>query len=247
MNLKRKVMIVLLSLLSLVLVTAVAYAITIDIDGTREAAWDGGDSIGDLNETDITNDGVDVQTVEWTNDTSNFYFLIETHANTTWDLTGFTDAELILCLNNDNSLVTGSSLPDQCIGSGYDRYIQVVGPTPTVNVFDGAFNPIAATTDIAFSGAITEISVDVTSLGLSSANCGTMLMGVYFDGQTQDPDDNVLDDSDFTITCGSPTAVTLQSFSAQGSLLPTMTWIVAISVLLGSLMIGVLVRLRRQK
>ncbi len=212
----RRVFVMVLVALMLVGVTAVAYAITITVDGSREAAWGGGGSANDPNEVDVTNDGVDVQIVEWTNDTTNFYFLIETYAAVTWDLTGFTDAELILCINNDNNVATGSSLPGQCLGTGYDRYIQIVGPTPTINVFDSNFNPVAATTDIAFNGTITEISIDAASLGLSSANCGSMLMGVYFDGQTQDPDDNVLDGGDIPITCGSPTAISLQNIAVSG-------------------------------
>lgn len=196
--------------------TAVAYAITITIDGVRETAWDGGGSQSDPNEGTITNDGVDLQTVQWTNDTSKFYFLFQTYVDVTWDLTGFTDAELILCVNSDNDTSTGTNLPGQCIGSGYERYVRIIGPTPTASVFDSAGAPIAATTNVAFDGTIVEFSIDLVSLGLNSGNCGPMLVGVYFDGQTQDPDDNVLDTSDVPITCGSPTAVTLQNISAAG-------------------------------
>ena len=208
--------VVLLVAMILMGATAVVYAITISVDGTREAAWDGGGSQSDPNEPTITNDGVDLQAVEWTNDTSNFYFLFQTYADVTWDLPGFTDAELILCINSDNNTSTGTSLPAQCLGSGYDYYVRIIGPTPTVTVYNSASVPIPATTNVAFAGTITELSVDLVSLGLDSANCGPMLVGVYFDGQTQDPDDNILDGADVPMSCGSPTAVTLQNISASG-------------------------------
>lgn len=217
MRTKRKMMVVLMVVMALALVTAVAYAITIAVDGVQEAAWTGGGSVADADEVGITNNGVDLQTVRWTNDTTNFYFLFESHGNTTWNLPGFTDAELILCINSDN-LATGSNLPGQCLGSGYDVYVQIVGPTPTVSVFNSAFAPIAATTQVGFVGTtITEISVDLASLGLSAANCGVMPVGVYFDGQTSDPDDNVTDVGDINMSCGGTTAVTLQNVSASGS------------------------------
>jgi hypothetical protein len=218
MRAKRKMMVVLMVIMALVLVTAVAYAITIAVDGVQEGAWTGGGSVGDGDEVAITNNGVDIQTVRWTNDTSNFYFLFETYGNTTWNLPGFTEADLILCINSDNVLGTGSSLPGQCLGSGYDVYVRLVGPTPTVSVFDSTFTPVAATTQVGFVGTtITEISVDLASLGLSTANCGVMPVGIYFDGQTADPDDNVTDVGDISMTCGEPTAVTLQNVSASGS------------------------------
>jgi hypothetical protein len=202
----------------LVGVTAVAYAITINIDGIREAAWDGGGSVTDDNEVGVTNDGVDIEVIGWTNDTTNFYFLVSTYSTTGWnDNNGPDFPYLYFCLNTDNNVSTGTA--NICVlgSGGYDRYIRVAGPTPlTVTVFDHNFNALGATTNIATLTTITELSVDLASLGLSGSNCGSIPSSAYFDGRTGDPDDNVLDGSDFSMNCGSPTAVTLQSITASG-------------------------------
>jgi hypothetical protein len=126
-------------------------------------------------------------------------------------------------LNTDNSVSTGTA--NICVlgSGGYDRYIRIAGPTPlTVTVFDQDFNALGATTNVATSTTITELSVDLASLGFSGSNCGSIPSSAYFDGRTGDPDDNVLDGSDFNMNCGSPTAVTLQniSVSGQSSVLP---------------------------
>jgi membrane associated rhomboid family serine protease len=75
-----------------------------------------------------------------------------------------------------------------------------------------------------------------------------MPMAMYFDNQTTPPDDNVPFSGTFQaqVGDGSPTAVTLQSFSAQSSL-PIVAWVVAISAMIGSLVFALLFRLRRQK
>jgi len=160
-------------------------AITIIVDGVREAAWSGGGSATDPDEAGITNNGVDLETIEWTNSTTDFYWLFNTYITTNWNRIG-PDPFVVLCIDNDNSDATGTSLFVPCPGAGYDRYITVEGPTPlTVTVFDDDFTTvIPATVSVATATDITELSVDVTSLGLSSANCGTMPVTVYMDDST---------------------------------------------------------------
>ena len=199
---KRNVLVFLMVVMTLVLVTAVAYAITITIDGTRETAWNGGGSVSDINEGGVTNDGVDVEEIEWTNDTTNFYLLINTYAATGWNDNNGPDFPYIyFCMNTDNAASGTASIC--ALGSGgYDRYVRIGGPTPlTVTVYDENFSIIGATTNVATSGDITEISIDLTSLGFSSANCGSVPSSAYFDGRTGDPDDNVSDSGDFAMNC----------------------------------------------
>jgi hypothetical protein len=219
MSLRRKMIIVLMVVMAMVLATTAVYAITITVDGTRETAWDGGGSITEPNEPGVANDGLDVQTIEWTNDTSNFYILLDTYAATAWNTPNGPDFPYIyFCMNTDNSLATGTANICTLGAGGYDRYVRIAGPTPlTVTVFNQAFGVIGATTSVATVNDITELSVDVASLGLSTANCGTITASAYFDGRTGDPDDSVQDSGDFSMGCGGTTAVTLQNVSASGS------------------------------
>jgi len=222
-------------------------AITIVVDGTRESAWDSGGSQGDGDEAGITNNGVDIETIEWTNDTSNFYFLVETYSNTDWSRVP--DAPYVWwCINNDDNIGTGTSFSGVCLGSGYDRYIKIAGPTPlTVAVYDSGFNIIAATTSVATSGAITEMSVDNASLGFISGNCGSAPTGVYMDGRTNDPDDNVQDAGDIPLTCGIPTAITLSSFTARPALGSSVVVALVAVGLLGVGVVGTLALVRRRE
>jgi hypothetical protein len=210
------------AILLALLAVGTAFALTIVVDGVREATWDAGaGDQTDLNEGPITNDGVDIVRFQWTNDTSNFYFLIQTSLNTDWNRLP-QQPYIWICVNNDNNTGTGTAFPGVCLGSGYDRYIQIAGPTPlTVSVFDENFASVGGGT-AATAGTITEVSVDLVVLGFDSTNCGLAPMGVYMDGRTGDPDDNVTDLGDVPVTCGGPTAINLQSFqvTGQSALLP---------------------------
>lgn len=236
----------LLSLLLGVLVVGVAFAITITVDGTRESAWDGGGAVSDPNEGTITNDGVDLETIEWTNDGTNFYFLFKTFGTTSWNPAGPNDPYIILCIDNDNNDATGTSIiPTNCPGAGYDRYVQVYGGLSlSVEVYDDDYSSlILATTNVAYGGTdTTELSIDNASLGLSNANCGTMPTTVYMDGRTAAPDDNVSDSGDVALNCGSPTAITLESLSARN-----INNMVAIGVAGVLVLGGAIIILRRRK
>jgi hypothetical protein len=243
---RSKLLAIVISVVTLIMVVGVAYAITITVDGTREAAWDGGGGVDDPSEVGITNDGVDIRRVEWTNNTNNFYFLFRTDTATDWNRAP--DAPYIyLCINNDNNTMTGSTFPLVCLGSGYERYVRISGPTPlTVVVWDSAFSPVAATTSVATSGDTTELAVNVAALGLSSSNCGSMPTGIYMDGRTSDPDDNVLDTGDAPANCGFPTAITLSRLEAKADTQNnTAALILAASVVATLGLAGVVIRRRR--
>jgi hypothetical protein len=201
--------------LGLLLITTV-FALTIVVDGIREAEWASGGTISDGNEASIV-DSVDVVTFQWTNDSNNFYFLVETAANTEWDRPSSPDDPYMwFCINSDNNTSTGSSLPGVCQASGYDYYVNVEGPAPSIAVYDANFVAVMATTQIATAGAITEMSVDLAALGFDANNCGLAPTGVYLDGRTTDPDDNVADGGDVPVTCGSPTAINLVALDGSG-------------------------------
>jgi hypothetical protein len=235
-----------ITIILLVALASPALAITITIDGSRESAWDGGGTQSDPNEAAVSNDGVDLARVQWTNDLTNMYFLFETYTNTYWSQFPFRPY-ILLCMNTDNSTATGSTFPGVCPGSGYDRYIWIEGQgsfPPLVTVYSSTFGIIGATTSVATSGVYTELSIDNASLGFSSTNCGLSSTSVYIDGRTSDPDDNVRDTEDIPLTCGGPTAVTLSSFSA-GAQRPVGITVLSVVLLVGALAgLGIL---RRRK
>jgi len=229
----------------LIALVGTALAITITVDGTRESAWDGGGTQSDPNEASVTNDGVDLLRVQWTNNTSNMYFLFETYANIYWGQ--FPVLPYIwMCMNTDNNTSTGSSFTGVCPGLGYDRYILIQGPAPLlVSVYDSNFTIIPATTSVATSGAITELSLDNASLGFNSSNCGVASTSVYMDGRTGDPDDNVRDTSDIPLTCGTPTAISLASFNTTAHNSVGTTIVILIALLGAVTGVGILWRRRR--
>jgi len=233
-----------ITLILLMAIVSTALAITITVDGSRESAWDGGGTQSDPNEAAVTNDGVDLVRVQWTNDLSNMYFLFETYADTPWNR--IPDPPYIwMCMNTDNNTSTGSTFPGVCPGSGYDRFVKIEGDPLRVRVFNSTFGLVPATTSVATSGSITELSIDNASLGFTSANCGLASSSVFMDGRTGDPDDNVRDTEDIPLTCGDPTAISMTSFDATAHN-PAGTTIVAILVLLGAVTsVGIVWRRRR--
>jgi hypothetical protein len=237
---KKKTRLAILMVVLLVFLTVgTALAITIIVDGVEEAVWttgSGGQTPGlaaDVDEPGITNNGVDIKRIQWTNDQNNLYVLVETWANTDWNRVP-QQPYIWLCINNDNNPATGTNFPSVCLSpSGYDRYVQIAGPTPlTVTVYDDAFNVIGATTQAGTAGVITEVAIDLASLGISSLNCGDMPTGIYMDGRTADPDDNVLDLSDVPMTCGGTTAISLQSLRAGDQALPQTVGLIGAALLL---------------
>lgn len=218
------------SMLVLSMVT-VASAITIIIDGTEEAVWTagaGGQTPGftnDPNEGGIT-DGYDIQTIRYTNDTTYFYLLIDTHATTIRNQAG-PDPYLTICFNTDNNTATpgGSDSLANCDGSaaamdGIERIVELALNTSQYDVFLGDYSTFVASSsvgDVVGAGDITEVRIPLTALGLDSgAACnGSMQMNIYLDNQVTDPDDNTPDTGTFTANCGGPTAVTLSNSMAQ--------------------------------
>lgn len=224
----RSFLTLLVVLLSLFFVQT-SYAITIVIDGIREAVWDTGAGAqlpgiqNDLNEGGIT-DGYDVEQVLWTNDTSNFYFLMQTYANTIWS--GTTPPILVICIDTDNNTATGGTYANCNNMSGIDRSIVIdQGLTATsldVLVLDSdpnTGNPLGTGTG-ARVNTVNEISVSLALLGLNSAAActGPMPAVIYFNNGVVDPDDNTPDTGTFNLTCGSPTAVTMQNVETQAPL-----------------------------
>lgn len=238
-----------LALLLAFLTSIVAFAITIIIDGTRESAWNGGGSISDDGGNEIgIRDQNDIDRIQYTNDTTYYYFLIDTFANTIWNNPFGLDPSFYICLNVDNDTGTGTGGLTQCSNgamTGIDFIIEILGgPTLALNIYDDNFNSVTDTDkQVAFLNDITEVRVTASAIGLTSANClATMPTAFYFDNGIADNEDSTPDNGTVNIGCGAPTAVTLTDLTVRngGSMIAIG---VAGVLLLGSAFI--LLRLRK--
>ncbi len=199
-----------------------ALAWTIVVDGTRESTWMIGGANGpgiqaDQDETGINNNGVDLSLFGWTNDVTYYYFLIETYSTTTW-IQAPPRPQIVICLDTDNNVGTGSFYNNCNDMSGIDRYITLNQGTvpPGVTVYDSSFSTQISTTPLVSStNNVTELGILNTALGFDGSNCGLVPLAVYFDGGNTDIDDNVPNSGQLTGTCGPPTAVTLSDISAR--------------------------------
>ncbi len=201
-----------------------AFAITIVIDGDQDAVWttgSGGQTPGHLTTVDPNESGItdsrDIMDVYWTNDTTNFYLMLQTYA--TPDLAGFpTATDVYFCIDTDNNPATGASYAN-CNGmTGIDRIIQV-NATNNPTVYDGTFS-VVGTGTLGYNPSATtpviEVSVPLSTMGFTTATCTqTMPMAIFFDNGTTEPDDNTPDSGTVNVGCGSPTAITLSSLDAQ--------------------------------
>jgi hypothetical protein len=245
MNHKIKPLVVLtISLILTLMMTGIVQAITITVDGTKEAVWDtgsGGQTPGsqlDANEAGI-DDRYDIEDVRWTNDASgsapwgNMYFLVETYSNldTTYPPLS---PQIIICIDTDNNTSTGDTASGFCNDIvGYDRRIIVdlvalsvlvrswTGATwLTVPMPSGGMRSVAWD-DTIFDGIADqpyiEIGIDLQSLGIvNSSTClSTMPAAIYYDNGMADNEDTVPASGTFNIGCGTPTAVTLSQISTQ--------------------------------
>jgi hypothetical protein len=245
----RKIVVALtFALLAALMLSSVASAVTIVVDGVREAAWDGSGgqtpgTILDPNEGAIT-DGYDIQRVQWTNDPTKLYLLIQTYANTIF--TGNPMPTIFICLDTDNNSGTGGTYAN-CNGmTGIDRTILI--NRSTVEVYNGDPNTgtVIGNGIRATATNITEVSVNLSDLGLSSAFCpSSITTAIYFDNGIVDPDDNVPDSGTATISCGAPTAVTLNSLQAQ----PTTSPVLPLALVGGAAVIltGTVLFIRRKR
>lgn len=234
---KQKFAVLLMVILALVLGTVAVHAITIVVDGDRETAWDGvGATIPGLatdpNETGI-NDNVDIRNFRWTNDQTNFYFLVEV-----WGPPPLMPAlaPIDICLDTDGLAstdipITNSIQRDRCSYptgvTGIDRVIEAYrlpSGLRIVDVYNVTVDPpiFIGPGTLGYAPAspvpVVEISVPLSLFGYGAGNCpGSIPMVVYYDGGDTNPDDNLPDSGTTAIGCGGPTAVSLQSFSAANS------------------------------
>ncbi len=225
-------------LVILLLGITVASAITIVVDGNREALWDGsgGQTPGsqtDTNESDI-NDDVDIKTFQWTNDTSNFYFLIEVYSPPPLmnDL-----APIDICMDTDNDPSTdipssNSTQRDRCsystgvsgIDTVIEAYVTNGGTDKNAVVYDVTQDPRVYKGngtlgyDQSASVPVVEIAAPLNLLGYGPGNCPSSIpIVVYYDGGQTNPDDNFPNSGSYSINCGSPTAVTVNRMKASSS------------------------------
>ncbi len=200
-----------------------AFAITIVVDGDQEAVWttgSGGQTPGhmttqDPNESAIV-DSQDIKDVYWTNDSTNFYLMLQTYA--TPSLTGFpTATDVYFCIDTDNNPGTGGSYTNCNNMTGIDRTINIHA-TSSVTVYDGSFNPVGSGTlgyNTSATTPVIEVSVPLSTMGFNTATCTqNMAMAIFFDNGTTQADDNTPDTGTLSVGCGSPTAITLSDMSA---------------------------------
>jgi hypothetical protein len=230
-----------LAVMAALILSSVAFAITILVDGNRESLWNGDGvqipgTATDGNEVPIPpndpgiNDNVDIQTFQWTNSPTTFYFLVDVYASAPL-MTRL--AVVDICLNTDNSSSTDIPtsdvvLRDRCSYpsgvSGIDTVVEVYlfggGNTPIAEIYNVTTNPwtfkgygVLGYNPLATNPVI-EISVP-SSLLYGSGNCpANMPVVVYYDGGDTNPDDNLPNSGTTSINCGTPTAVSLASFTA---------------------------------
>ena len=116
--------------LLLAMATAV-YAITIVVDGVKEATWDLGapgqtpGSALDNNEVDVPDDS-DIAEIKWTNDQNNLYILVDTVASPVQN----SSSTLLICIDSDADPSTGSDTTSnwytQCNSvTGFDIHVRV--------------------------------------------------------------------------------------------------------------------------
>lgn len=216
-----KYMIILLTLLVISLLVRNAFAVSIVVDGTKEATWDTGDGGGDVpgsvidpDEAAIT-DGYDIQEFKWTNDTNDMFFLMDTYATTIW--IGTPRPTMIICLDMDNNAGTGGTYANCASMTGIDR--SIVTDRTASEIYNGVPGGVYIN-DATYArvGEITEIGASFADLGLGTTfTCGGIIRAaVYFDNGIVDPDDNTPDSGTFNMGCGGPTAVSLANQSAGG-------------------------------
>jgi hypothetical protein len=248
-----------------VLVVGVAYALGIVVDGNRESLWISGSggqvpgSIIDPDEISITNKAVNVKVISWTNDVNNFYFLIDTYGTPP----ELIDPEFVdVCINSDNSNTTDiTSAASWAVNqrnrcsyasgvTGIDRVIRANAFGVTVYSVTGSAPVVIGSGVLGYNPAapdpVIEVGVLVTRVSSLATPCSQALEAVvYYDGSTSDPDDNVPDSGTFSIQCGAPTAVTLNSLQAQ----PTASPVLPLALVGGAavILIGAMLYFRRRQ
>lgn len=242
----RKFVVLFILIGMLVMGTAVVHAITITIDGLKEAAWDNPSgqipgSQTDLNEGDI-DDRYDIAEIKWTNDSTggsapygNMYWLFETYANFDYNFPA-SEPLILVCLDTDNNSLTGTDALGYCDDMlGVDRRIRIFPGLGSVQVqngngtgFTNIAQPVGGLRAVAYSDPggdgvadtpYIEAGFDLQSLGITDGSTciNTMRASVYYDNGILDGEDQVTDSGSFQVSCGTPTAVNLQTFSAANN------------------------------
>lgn len=221
------------------------YAITILVDGTREAAWDGvgGQTPGDVSDTTGDVSGYpqyDISRFQYTNDTTFMYFLLQTVADTKWE-GGTSNGTVRICLDykSGGGLTSGCSTGQ---GNNTDAYLGCTPESGTCQVrrWNGSTFALVSgsSTAVAYATDITEFKVDIASL-MESTCYSSMNAFVYYDNGDVPNEDWALDSGSFNMTCGSPTAATLTRTGARTS------WPIALGASI--IFIGATLVLRRRR
>jgi len=211
----------LLALALVMLAIGVAYAYVITVDGLGSDWLTSSVVATDGNETGIS-DTWDFGDIYHTTDNTYMYWRFDSITNTDWSNVGLSHRYVQICMNVDNSTVTGSTIGNCNNMAGVDRIMHITGPKTgnslNVALYDGSWGALSATNLAAANqGSVNEARVQLSDLGINP-NCSTsysMPWAMYWDNQTTDPDDNVPNSGTLTVTINCPTAVTVSSMSAK--------------------------------
>lgn len=275
MNLIRKVKWALpLALMMVLVTTIVAFAITITVDGVREAAWDGDGSQTPGSQTDPNKSGIDdrydIEEIQWTNDSTGgtapygyMYLLVKTYAN--FDA-NFPPGQpwVLFCIDVDDDTGTGTTASGYCNNMpGVDRrvYAYLWSMSATVQRWNGTNwqTVFGGTRDVAWSDSggdgvadtpYIEVGIDLQSLGIvNSSTClAAMPSAVYYDNGVTDGEDVTPDLGTFDLSCGddpsNPTAISLTNLEAQNN---TTLMIIASALLLVLISGGAVLAYKRSR
>lgn len=221
LNTRRIIMALAAAMVLLVLSLGIVYAFAIIVDG-NPADWGATAAVAiDPDEPLVIQQGADVQNVYATTDATRIFWRFDTFGNTTWT-TGLANHWAFICMDTDNNVATGVSGGSNCLGmTGIDYIIRLDGTTPTPSLLQCVASCSVvggATLQAATQNNVTEVSALLSQIGNPGGGCSvpvTIHASVYFDGTDDDPDDHVLDDTDFAVTIPCPTAVTLSDIAAR--------------------------------
>ncbi|MBK6711444.1 MAG: hypothetical protein IPG51_14080 [Chloroflexi bacterium] len=212
--------------------------------GCALIAWDPDEQPDD---TSGIRDEFDIEQVWFTNDATTGYFRTDTYDNTFY-IGRFTNpsgtSNVDFCIDEDNNPLTGVNVSG-CEDVGAECLVELFkNNTADVTVYDLEGSAFAPGT-VSVNSRFTEISFPLSTCGLTNA---TYSVEVFFNNGALDNDDNVPDTGtvDLPVGSGSPTAVSLESFTpAANSTLPVIGFVGFLALAIISL--GTFIVRREQK
>lgn len=229
--------------LAMLLITAsIVYAKTITVNGDG-SEWIPSEIIVDDANADNGGAGQDIDAVYFTNNTTTAYFRVDTVGNT--DFSG--DSVLAICIDSDDSTVTGATVPEcnGIVGADFSIIISPadacgsgVGELALAN-YDTLSDSVPPSLNRVTVGAITEIEIGLADIEVTAD--GNMPIVAFKNADCTVGGDTA--GGTAIIGTGSPTAVTLAN--TQVSPLPTIPVILVVFIAV-FLIIGTIIVIRKR-